>query len=367
MRVEYPTPCFILEREKLQANLAILAELEVRTGVRILHTLKSFDRRPGLEMIAQSLSGFSLGNRNECATIQGLPAGHRHTYAPAFMPGDVAALARCSDTMSFNSLTQWDAYGESVASHTSPGLRINLGLTLEQPPHCDPNRTERLGVPVAAFIQALQRDPGRFRSLEGLHIHGLCGQDTRALRHLLGELERRLAPVLSRIQWLNLGGGHRFTDPDYDREVFITLMTTFRDTFPHLTILFEPGESLLKGTGYLLSTVCDILPDAAPPTVILDTSTEVHMLDVAITGVAPRLHGALAEGREGYPYRLTGASCIAGDVIGTYTLPEPLQIGDRIRFDDMIAYTLVKQTRFNGIEPATCWMVQGGGGEIPTA
>lgn len=334
-------PTFILEKNKLEANLAHFECLAKQTGIVWLYTLKAFHEEAGLAMIASSFDGFSIGNNNEYQKICTHPK-HVHCYAPAYYEDEVEELAKQSKTMSFNSLTQWQRYAKKCSNHSSLGLRINPKLSLKQPAYCDSN-ISRLGVDYEAF---LEQHHG-FENLEGLHFHALCHQNLPALKKLFIHIERHYQHILSKLKWLNLGGGQNFTDDCYDTQGFIQLIQHFKAKYPHLTLYFEPGSAVVHDCGYLKCTVLDII-DANPPIAILNTSIETHLLDVAITKQKPIVRDTATQ--SDYQYKLTGMSCIAGDTIGSYYFNERLNIGDTIIFENMLGYTLTKQTGFNGLK-----------------
>ncbi len=351
MTIDLPSPCFVLETDKLKANLKKLSYLQEKTSVQILHTLKSFNNQKGLEIISDYLSGFSAGNQCEINMLKTLPSTHVHSYAPAFRSNEIKALASQSDTLSFNSLNQWERYASTASVDCSVGLRINPQLTLKQPKYCNPNYTMRLGVPYKTFLHLYTTDPELFQDLEGLHFHAFCSQGLDGLKYLLSHISKNYQEILPRLKWLNLGGGHQFTHTAYDTEGFIALVNAFQKQHPHLVLYFEPGESVVKDTGYFSTTILDIIPGNIP-IVILDTSIEVHLLDVAITKRKPIVRGT-SDQQTPYHYQLSGMSCIAGDTIGSYFFYETLHIGDKVIFDNMMGYTIVKQTEFNGIEKAS--------------
>ncbi len=339
-------PTFILEKKKLQANLAHFEYLAQETGIKWLYTLKAFHEPEGLEMIAKHFDGFSIGNRNEYDKVKSYP-NQLHSYAPAFYEEDVALLAKQSTTMSFNSLTQWKRYAKKCSEECSVGLRINPKLILQQPEYCNSNRS-RLGVPFQDFLEVLDKED--FNSLEGLHFHAFCYQDSKALTFLLKHIVKYYTPLLHKLKWINFGGGLNFTDPSFNTVDFIQDIQKFSKHYPHLTLYFEPASAVLKNVGILESTVMDIIPQTVP-IVILDVSIEAHLIDVAITKQQPNIKDA-SRHKSNYPYQLTGLSCIAGDVIGSYYFHKELFIGDKIYFEDILSYTLVKQNKFNGLKEA---------------
>ncbi len=343
------SPTFILEQKKLQENLAHFEYLAKETSIIWLYTLKAFDAPEGLALIAHSFDGFSLGNANEYAKVK--EYGKKvHSYTPAYYEEEVETLAKQSNTMSFNSLTQYRRYAKRCQEHTSLGLRINPKLMLNQPDYCNSNRS-RLGVPYQNFLDVYQEDKEVFERLEGLHFHAFCYQDSHAFEDLITHIEDNYTAILKRLKWLNFGGGLDFTSKTFDTVHFMKVLQTFQQKYPQLTLYFEPASAVLKDVGQLEATVMDIISDTIP-IVILNISIESHLLDIAIAHVQPTIKGA-SRFKSDYPYQITGLSCIAGDVIGSYYFNEKLSLGDTIYFEDMLAYTWVKQTSFNGLRKAT--------------
>jgi len=335
-------PTFVLEKHKLEANLAHFAYLDKETGIVWLYTLKAFQESKGLEMIANVFDGFSIGNSNEYGTVKNYHK-HLHSYAPAFYEDEVEILAKESNTMSFNSINQWHRHAPLCSKHTSLGLRINPHLKLTQPSYCDTN-ISRLGVHYQDFLEQYHD----LENLEGLHFHALCHQEFPALKKLFEHIETYYQEILPKLKWLNLGGGQNFTNENYDTERFIACIQNFKRIYPHLTIYFEPGSAVVHNAGYFKCTILDII-ETDTPIVILNTSIETHLLDVAITKQKPKVRNS-SDVKTKYRYELTGMSCIAGDTIGMYHFNKKLNIGDKIIFEDMLGYTLVKQTSFNGLK-----------------
>jgi len=345
------SPLFVMEREKLVANLGILAILQREAGIKILHTLKSFHEGEALEIMSEYISGFSAGNQNEIDTISSpIDSSHLHIYAPIFGDTQIEALAIQASSMSFNSMSQWARHSPVASQHCSVGLRINPELQIDQPRYCDPNRASRLGVPYRDFLLDIEQNPDIFDTLEGLHLHLFCTQGVDSLEYLLSHIAKEYHHILPGLKWLNLGGGHSLTSGGYQRDRFVSAICRFRASYPNLTIILEPGESVVKQTGYLQTTILDIIP-SKPPIAILDTSIETHLLDIAITKQRPQIRGTTQQ-TSPYQYQISGMSCIAGDDIGIYYFDHPLQVGESIIIEDMMGYSMVKQTEFNGIERA---------------
>lgn len=355
-------PVFVMNIAKLESNLSKISYLQEQTGVKILHTLKSFHEREALSMMLRYISGFSAGNQNEIDTIDfkkssqdlAIDNPHIHIYTPAFRTEEIESLSAQATTMSFNSLAQWQKYSHQASEHTSIGIRINPQLNIKQPRYCNPNISNRLGVPYRDFLSEIGSRGGVFADrldiLEGLHFHTLCSGDVANLKYILTHIQREYHQILPRLKWLNLGGGHRLTDETYQHDEFISLVSEFQARYPNLTIILEPGESVVKDTGHFSTTILDIIPHN-PPIVILNTSIETHLLDIAITKQTPKVrHTSLQKTL--YQYQLSGMSCIAGDDIGTYYFDTPLSVGDEVILEDMIGYSIVKQTQFNGMDRA---------------
>ena len=345
------SPCFVIKKKKLEANLSIFTKLQEKTNIVWLYTLKCFHEQEGLTHIANALSGFSIGNLNELSIAKKSSSKYLHSYSPAYNESEVLSLAKASSTMSFNSLTQWNRYKKECATHTSLGLRINPKLSLKQPAYCDASsQNSRFGIDSSKFIDTYQSKKELFKDLEGLHFHAFCHQEVPALKLLLVHISETYKNILPKLKWLNLGGGQNFTDSSYKLEEFIEAINTFQKMHPHLTLYFEPGSTVVNHTGYFKCTILDII-EGSPSIAILNTSIETHLLDVAITKQQLMVREA-SENKTPYNYELTGVSCIAGDILGNYSFNTPLKIGDTIIFENMMGYTLVKQTNFNGIEKA---------------
>jgi carboxynorspermidine decarboxylase len=352
MSKTYKTPCFIMEQKRLDKNLDKLSQIEKESGVKILHSIKSFNQSSVLPLIASKLSGMSVGSPKELKMAQNANAKHIHLYAPAFKEEELMMVGAKVSTLSFNSLNQWINFSTLELGKASLGLRINPKLHLPIPSYCNPNLGySRLGVDGREFIEAYEEEGDAFKRLDGLHFHALFQSSVQGLVILLEHIEQHYSDILPKLKWLNLGGGHSFTDADYDVQSFVAVIKKFKHTYPHLELYFEPGESVLKGCGEFIATVLDIVTVAGQNVVILDTSIETHLLDVAIVNQRLKVRGTQSSATP-YFYELTGNSCLQGDIIGEYFFKDELQIGDRVIFEDMISYSMVKMTEFNGMENA---------------
>ncbi len=337
------TPAFVCEMQKLEANLKVLDALQTKSGINILLALKGFALYESFDLIKKYLHGASASSLNETRLASEKFAKEVHTYCPAFKEDEILSIAKMSDTCIFNSLSQWHRFYPQISEMTSCGLRINLELPFDIPAHCNPNRKEsRLGVK-ADTLEALPK------GVEGLHVHALCSQDSYALEEMLDELEKQFSSQLHQLKWLNLGGGHAITCKNYDQAHFIKIVKEFQAKYPNLKLYMEPSEAIVHESGVLVSSVLDIVHNEVD-IAILDISVEVHMTDVMLTKIAPPVHNAQKSGK--YTYQLSGNSCAAGDIFGTYMFQKPLAVGDQIVFLNQMAYSMVKCTSFNGINPA---------------
>lgn len=345
------TPCFVMKQEKLEKNLEKLSQIENESGVKILHTLKSFNESSVLPHIASKLSGMSVGSLKELKMAQKANAQHLHLYAPAYKKEELLKAMDEVATLSFNSLNQWRNFS-ALASKSSMGLRINPKLHLPMPDYCNPNLDySRLGVDGLEFMECYAKENELFNELEGLHFHALFQSSAEGVVILLDHIVQEYQALLPQLKWLNLGGGHNFTDERYEVKRFIQTVKSFKTDYPHIELYFEPGESVVKGCGDFVATVLDIVTAGGEKTVILDTSIETHLLDVALVNQRLKVKGTQPLSTP-YFYRLAGNSCLQGDIIGEYFFKEALQIGDEVIFEDMMGYSMVKMTEFNGMERA---------------
>ena len=345
------TPYFELHLQAFKRNLERLEHLQQEPNVKILHTLKSFNEPSALTLIGEQLSGMSISSLKELALANEAKARHIHLYAPAFKADELSMMQEQVDTVSLNSLSQWSRFS-SLVTQASLGLRVNPKLNLPIPDYCNPNVSySRLGVDYEEFLEQYRENPKEFSSLEGLHFHALFQSSFQGLWILLEHIETNYQELLPQLKWLNLGGGHNFTDTSYEVEEFVKRVQAFHSRYEHIELIFEPGESVVNSCGDFVTTVLDIVEVAGEKMVILDTSTETHLLDVAIVHQRLKVEGTQSESTP-YFYTLTGNSCLQGDYIGEYFFLEPLKIGSKVRFKNMMGYSMVKMTEFNGMEKA---------------
>ena len=339
------TPSYVIDLDVLERNLALLAHAQRATGCQILLALKGFAAWSTFPLVGRYLEGTAASGPDEARLGREELNKQVHTYCPAFDDESLRESIRYSDHITFNSPSQIDRFRgiiDEYVSKVSFGLRINpqhseVEVALYDP--CAPG--SRLGTTKEALMKA------DLRGIEGLHFHTLCELGADALARTLAVVEERFGGWLDDAKWVNFGGGHHITKPDYDVGLLIDLIREFKHHHG-VEVFLEPGEAIALETGILVATVLDIIKNDGL-IAILDTSATAHMPDVLEMPYRPRVRGAAAAGELSHTYRLGGLSCLAGDVIGEYSFPQPLKVGDRLIFEDMAHYTMVKNTTFNGV------------------
>ncbi len=341
-----PSPCYIVDERLLRRNLEILDSVQKRTGCSILLALKGFSMTSMMPIVGEYLKGITASSLNEAHLGHEFMGKEVHAYAPAFLEDEFEELMSYCDHLVFNSFAQWEKYKDIVKSNPSKtiecGLRVNpeyseIEVDIYNP--CSAN--SRMGITIANF------KPELLDGIDGLHFHTLCEQNSDALANTLPHLEEKFGPYLQQMKWLNFGGGHHITRDDYDIESLVRSIEYMRDKYD-LKIYLEPGEAIALNTGYLVSTVLDIVNNGME-IAILDASAACHMPDVLEMPYRPNIINAGKPGEKPYTYRLGGNTCLAGDIIGDYSFDEPLKVGDRLVFMDMAHYTMVKNNTFNGV------------------
>lgn len=344
-----PSPCYVCEEELLEKNLKLLKYIQDKADVNILLALKGFALKSTFKLCKKYLKGCCASGLNEALLAYNEFGGEVHTYSPAFKPDEFEQISQISNHIVFNSFNQLELYKDKIKSHNSIGLRINpeyssVEVDLYNP--CAIN--SRLGITIKEFKKNLPI------IIDGFHFHALCEQNVDALQGVLEKFEQNFSSYFSNLKWINFGGGHHITRENYDVAGLIILLKEFKKRYPHLKIYLEPGEAIGWKTGYLEATVLDIVHNDID-IAILDTSAECHMPDTLAMPYTPVVRGAKSITTTynlkstTFKYRLAGNTCLAGDIIGDYLFKEKLQIGDKIILEDMIHYTMVKTTTFNGI------------------
>ncbi|PRM91501.1 carboxynorspermidine decarboxylase [Arcobacter cryaerophilus gv. occultus] len=339
-----PSPAYVCEEELLENNLKLLKRVQDETGVKILLALKGFAMHSTFDLCKKYLKGCCASGLHEALLAKEEFGKEVHTYSPAFKDEEIDEIISISNHLVFNSFNQLKRYKDKAFKKVSLGVRLNpeyssVEVDLYNP--CAPN--SRLGITKANF------DESQLQYLEGFHFHALCEQNVDALEGALANFEKNFSLYFSQLKWVNFGGGHHITRADYDVEGLINLLKDFKARYPHLEVYMEPGEAIGWQTGYLVATVLDIVNNGMD-LAILDTSAEAHMPDTLAMPYRAMIRNSAVAFEKKYTYRLGGNTCLAGDIIGDYSFDEPLKVGDKIILEDMIHYTMVKTTTFNGIK-----------------
>jgi carboxynorspermidine decarboxylase len=349
MSIDYskiPSPCYVIDEERFRKNLSLIKHVSDESGAEIILAFKGFAMWGVFPIMREYISGAAASSVDEarlCFEEIGYPA---HTYSPVYKTGDFNSLLGYSSHITFNSLAQYRKYSAVLQNYPkkiSAGLRINpefseISHGLYNP--CSPG--SRLGIIAENLRNGLPE------GIEGLHFHVLFESDSYALEKVLHIVEEKFGRFFPRLKWINMGGGHLMTRNDYDTDHLIKILKLFREK-TGLHIILEPGSAFAWETGELVATVEDIVENQGIKTAILDVSFTAHMPDCLEMPYKPKIYGA-TEPFAGKPtYRIGGNSCLSGDVMGDWSFEKELVPGDRIIFLDMIHYTMVKTTTFNGV------------------
>lgn len=345
---QVPSPCYVMEEEKLRANLELIKSVKERAGVNIILAFKAFAMWKSFPIIREYVPYSTASSIYEAQLAYEEMGSPAHTYSPAYTESEFPLFLKFSSHITFNSLSQWERFKSMVeadGNRVSCGLRINpeysdVETDLYNP--CAPG--SRLGIVADLIGDKLPE------GIEGLHFHTLCESNSFDLEKTLLQVEKKFGKLLKQAKWLNMGGGHLMTRKGYNIDHLIGVLKNFKSKFPHLEIIMEPGSAFAWQTGVLAASVVDIVENKGIKTAILDVSFTCHMPDCLEMPYKPVIRGAHQEPVEGKPtYRFGGNSCLSGDFMGDWSFDEPLKIGDRIIFEDMIHYTIVKTSMFNGI------------------
>ncbi|MBK7474786.1 MAG: carboxynorspermidine decarboxylase [Haliscomenobacter sp.] len=348
-----PSPSFVLEEARLKTNLELIRSVQERAGVKVILALKGFSMWRMFPAISRYLDGATASSLHEARLIYEEMGIKAHTYSPAFLPDEFSRIMRYSSHITFNSTAQYHRYKEELALTEEPvssGLRVNpLYSEVETPLYNPAAPGSRLGETPEHLASGLPE------GIEGLHAHTLCESTAEATERLISAVETHFGAFLPRLKWVNFGGGHLMTRKGYDLERLIGALKSFKDRHPHLEVILEPGSAIAWETGELVATVLDIVESGGITTAMVDVSFTAHMPDTLEMPYRPRILGA-SDPEPGKPaYRIGGVSCLAGDFMEAYAFDRPLAIGDRLVFWDMIHYTMVKTTMFNGVKhPNIC-------------
>lgn len=344
-----PSPCFVVDEAAVERNLTILKQVCDESGARCLLALKAFSMFALAPLIRRYLHGTCASGLHEARLGHEEFGGECHVYSAAFTDDEFNDIIEFADHVVFNSLYQSQHFAARIAARKKPraGLRINPLHSEGANPLYDPCAPgSRLGIPITELEQLSPQDPA-LEHITGLHFHTLCEQGFEPLDRTLSVIEDKLHAHLQTLQWINFGGGHHITQPGYDTEALVKRIKGIQDRYD-LQVYIEPGEAIAINTGVLVSTVLDLTHNDID-LAILDTSATCHMPDTLEMPYRAGVFGAGLAEEKSYRYRLGGQTCLAGDVMGDYSFDRPLERGQRLMFDDMSHYTMVKTSTFNGI------------------
>ncbi|MTI32890.1 carboxynorspermidine decarboxylase [Xanthovirga aplysinae] len=345
---QIPSPCFVLDEALLRRNLELISKVQEEAGVDIILAFKGFAMWSAFPLVKEYLKGATASSLHEAKLCFEEMECLAHVYSPAYLPEEFEELMSYSSHIVFNSIGQYEQFypfTQTSAHPISCGLRVNpeysdVDTDLYNP--CSPG--SRLGITKEKFPSILPK------GVEGLHFHVLCESDSYGLEKALRGLEERFGSYLHQVKWVNMGGGHLMTRKDYDTDHLIQLLKAFQEKY-QVRVILEPGSAIAWETGILKARVLDIVENKKVKTAILDVSFTAHMPDTLEMPYRPSIEGAKEphENSE-HLYRLGGISCLSGDFMEEYDFGRALKVGDSILFKDMIHYTMVKTTTFNGVK-----------------
>ena len=347
------SPAFVVDAAALRRNLAVLADVRDRSGIRLLAAMKAFSMWRVAPLIGQYLDGVCTSGLWEARLADEHYSGEITTYCAGYKAEDLPEICRVSDHVIFNSPGQIARFGDVLAAARVRGERFDVGLRINplhatgEVPRYDPCAPHsRLGFPIDQLAS------GHLEGVSGIHFHTLCEQDFEPLQRTWDALRPHLQPYFERLEWLNFGGGHHITRADYQRDELVAFLQSVRAE-TGCEIYLEPGEAVALDAGILVGTVLDV-QDNGMPVAITDISATCHMPDVIEAPYRPAMLGEREDGDDAV--RLGGPSCLAGDVIGDYRLPDGCHPGTRFAFLDQAHYSMVKTTTFNGVPLPSIWL-----------
>ena len=340
------TPVYICEEKLLEKNLKLLDYVQKQSGAKIILALKGFAMHSTFPLVKKYLKGCTASGLHEAKLAHEYFKGEVHTYSPAFKDTDIEEIAKISDYIVFNSSSQLIKYKDIVKNINptiSISLRINPEVSFSPKEIYNPcGLYSRLGVTIANFDESVMQ------YIDGLNFHALCEQNVDALEEVLFKFEANFSKYFKNLKYINFGGGHHITKQGYDVDKLIQIIKTFRDKY-RVEVYLELGEAVAWESGVLVSSVLDIV-DNGRKIAILDTSAEAHMPDTLSMPYRADVRDSDETNKKKYTYILAGNTCLAGDIMGSYSFDKPLEVGQKIIFEDQIHYTFVKNTTFNGIK-----------------
>lgn len=344
------TPSYIIDEGKLIENLKVLQRVQQEAGCKILLAQKAFSNFCLYPLIGQYLAGTTASGLYEARLGKEEMGKENHVFAPAYKEADMEELVKLCDHIIFNSVAQLMKYKDKcLEAGVSIGLRVNPECST-QGDHAiyDPcSKGSRLGVTLSNLQKAIENNPDVLKGVDGLHFHTLCEQNSDDLETTIEVVKEKFGQYLDKMSWINMGGGHHISRDDYDVNRLIRIIKDVKETFD-VAVYLEPGEAIALNAGYLMTEVLDIV-DNEIKTLILDASAACHMPDVLEMPYRPPLMNSWEWDKKPYKYRLSSYTCLAGDIIGDYSFNREIKVGDRLVFEDMAIYSMVKNNTFNGI------------------
>jgi carboxynorspermidine decarboxylase len=342
-----PSPAFVLDERLLRKNLELIDWVQKEAGIEIILAFKGFAMWSTFPMVRQYLKGATASSLNEARLCFEEMKTRAHVYSPVYFENEFDELLSYTSHIVFNSVSQFEKYYEKTqqAGHpVSCGIRVNPEYSDVETDLYNPSATgSRLGLGSAEFPDELPE------GIEGIHFHVLCESDSFSLEKVLHNLKKKFGKYLHQVKWVNMGGGHLMTREGYDHRHLIQLLENFKKKY-NVQVILEPGSAIAWDTGVLVSTAQDVVEHKGIKTAILDVSFTAHMPDTLEMPYRPKIVGASDPAKNSkHLYRLGGVSCLAGDFMEVYDFGRELKPGDQIIFKDMIHYTMVKTTMFNGV------------------
>jgi len=343
---DIPTPAYVADLARLKANLATAARVRRETGTTMLLATKAFAMPALFPLFRDTLDGNTASGLFEARMGREEFGKQVHVYSPAYKESEFDEILGLADDVYFNSAEQVARYlPRAKAAGRKVGLRINPGFsnsTVGGDLYNPCSSGSRFGAPEHTLGDIPWGD------IDILHAHALCQSGHAASIGLIERIAGAFGHLVNKVSAVNFGGGHYFNDPAYDVDALIAALNRFRDTFPHVETIMEPGGTLVMDAGYLVATVLDVYRNDKT-IAILDASAPCHMPDVLIAGWHAPVIGAGGPGEKPHTYTLAGNTCMTGDIIGEYSFDAPLKPGDRVIFGDQLQYSFVQASTFNGV------------------
>ena len=362
---QIPTPAYVVYEDRLRRNLELIESVKRAADIDIIMAFKANALWRTFPIIAEYCKNSTASSLNELRLGREFLGGEVHSYCPAYTPDTIDEYLAGSSHITFNSVSQYEKFADKLKDynsksgrHVSPGLRVNPKCSVIETDIYNPALPgSRFGVDAEHLGDVLPE------GLEGLHFHALCESTSYDLEKVLEAFESQFGKYLPQIKWVNMGGGHLMTREGYDTDHLVKLLRDFKQRYPWIQVILEPGSAFTWRTGDLITSVVDVVENDGISTAIIDASFACHMPDTLEMPYKPIITESLGqEPVAGKPtFRLGGNSCLSGDFTGDCSFSTPLKTGDRLTLEDMNHYTTVKTTMFNGISHPSIWLVRSNG------